>query len=261
MSIVRFISASVRVVFGLAALAVVLFGAIVGIAIFRGYYYAPEPKACTYMMSMDVVLNGRSLSIPAKKDIMLQFPFSKDDPLGLRIVHTDFNAYGEPTRGFCVEEVAGRSEIGYIQFGRGPFLDIAERLNLFWHASFHTLYFGRSNLDFWVNPNPVTEGAVNPAHYRLTKPFDDDQYRQHMETFGWLEGKYRIASSCIEIPPNVSDMTKSCFVWVKKKSDGIIYLVSSIQIPDWPQENQRPPAAFVEFARNIPAIVDMFEKP
>ena len=246
-----------RWVFGLAALAIVSFFGLICIILVRGYIHAPDPKICTHVPSADIVMNGKQLSIPVQKTHYLMFPPPKDGSSLPRLVSPDYSAFPEPTKGFCAEDIAGRSKIDSVLLDKTANKKIAEQLTLPSAESLSGFKFGNA-IRGWGPPNPISLDSTDSNHFRRTKPFNEVLNRQYMETAGWLKDEYRIASSCA-VYPHVTD--KTCIIKVKLKSSGLVFEAWGLKIPDWPQENQPPPAVFIEFAEKIPAILDLFEKP
>ena len=189
-------------------------------------------------------MNGKQLSIPVQKNHYLMFPPPKDGSPLPRLVSPDYSAFPEPTKGFCAEDIAGRSKIDSVLLDKTANKKIAEQLTLPSAESLFRFQFGNAIRDL-VRPNPISLDSTDPNHFRRTKPFNEVLNRQYMETAGWLKDEYRIASSCAVYP---HETDKTCIIKVKLKSSGLVFEAWGLKIPDWPQENQPPPAVFIEFA-------------
>jgi hypothetical protein len=217
---------------------------------------AINPPTCNYVNEAIVLLDGKRLNIPATKGTTIWYTpiFGEPDRIEYAKPILD-KPWDEESVGFCSQTLDDRPTPQTVILEGKALEGIAQKLDLPSHATINQLGFGTSTAGGFLTFSHDPIRMQNPEHMVLRYPTDSSLQWQHTQSAGWIDDAYRISSHC---SPIFDTTDKFCSVRIHLKKGKVSFEAWRLRLKAQPIENQPPPEEFIELARKLPEILNLF---
>ena len=165
------------------------------------------------------------------------------------------NRWDENSIGFCEQTISDRPAPQIVVLKGTALEGIARKLGLPSHETVDQIGFGTGTAGGFLVFKGKPVQAQNPDHMVLRRPTDPSLKWQHLQTRGWVDDAYQIASFCSPIHDSTD---KSCSVRIHFKDRNLSFEARRMRFKMQPIVGQPPPPEFRELAIKLPKVLDLF---